>query len=667
MSLYRPDELLSVKAFLRQQFGRDYPEQHEASTWRLAETKQMLGSAPFAITNYFRVADKDGNLTTIKPFVGQAILSVAIESQRRRSFPQRVIECKPRQIGWTTWCLGEALHTVLHPNRKAMVLVNDEDVAGAKATIIATMLNGLPGHLQPMRRIQNLKHLFFDNPNPKERIYDPGLNSELLITVPSGMRGSTPHIVIISEYAHMDDDRKEEVNSGLLTGMGLRKAACVIIDTTPLGFDDDYYPMMMEAADDNPKWIHRLENTVQLTAQDVFDGKIGEPDRPDGWVPAFSTWFVHDEYCTRNENPRGEWPRINKVELNEFLADLGKNSKYAEGEEQELFERGVSPYRLYWRRRKIDSIKQPSQELKLLVFRQEFASTVASSFVQYDKSPFDRECLDAVVRQTREPLATGIMREEGGKLGIDTTFHSDWQELRIYDGPRSSEQYAIGVDTGIRYAALDSDAWVAQILRGSDFSIVATYEARVDDFTFLEQLMYLYRFYNHAYTAVELQGSGYALVRRLIDAGMRNYYCWKRMDAEIPEPTKYPGWETTIKTRPIMDDWLVTTICHRDPMTNKPEPLVIIPDKKTLMELQSVKRQTSGAIKAAAGHDDHVDALALAMIAAADPWSGINNPFKAAREKPEEKKESNFAMFAGRWRGQSLSRGSRNRPDLAAL
>jgi hypothetical protein len=666
VSLYRPDELLSVRSFLREKFGRQYPEPDEVNAWRLAETKQMLTSAPFAITNYFYVADKDGELTNIKPFVGQAILSVCLESQRRRGYPQRVIEDKPRQIGWTTWCIGEVLHTALHKNRRAMILVNDDDIAKAKATVLATMVNGLPSHMQPKRRIQNLNHIFFDNPNPKERIYDPGLNSEIQITVPSGMRGSTPHIVIVSEYAFMDDERKEEVNSGLLTGMGLRKASCVIIDTTPNGYDDFYHPMMMRAVDANPKWIRRLENTIHITAEDVFAGKLGEPDNPKGWVPAFSTWFQHDEYQTRNENPRGELPRISKSELAEFIDDIGKDSKYDSGEEQEFHEKGVSPYRLYWRRWKIDSIEQPSQELKLLVFRQEFATTVEGSFVNYEKSPFDRECLDAVVRQGCEPRASGILREEGGKIGIDTTFHSDWQDVRIYEGP-GSEPCSIGVDTGIRYASLESDAWVAQVLRGHDFKVMATYEARVDEHAFLEQLMLLYRWYNYAYTCVELQGSGYSLVRSLVDAGMKNYYSWKRMDAEMPEPTKYPGWETTIKTRPIMDNMLVETICHRDRITNRPAPLFICQDIPTLRELQHVKRQATGAIKADTGHDDHVDALALAMVAATDPWSGMSR----VEERPAAQAErpNNFAAFARRWRGGSGSFGgtSRNRPDLANL
>ena len=663
MSLYRPDELLSVREFLRGKFGRDYPEAHEVNAWRLAETKHMLNSAPFAITNYFKVSDKDGNSTTIQPFVGQAILSTCIETQRRKGYPQRIIEIKPRQVGWTTWCIGEVLWTALHHNRRAMILVNDEDIAKAKATTLAAMVNGLPPHLQPKRRIQNLNHIFFDNPNPKERMYDPGLNSEIQITVPSGMRGSTPHIVIISEYAFMDDDRKEEVNTGLITGMGLRQSSCVIIDTTPRGFDDYYHPMVMRAVEANPKWCRRLEQTINITAEEIFAGKLGEPERPKEWIPAFSTWFVHDEYQTRNENPRGELPRINKKELDEFLSDLGKNGKYDEEEEKELFQRGVSPYRLYWRRWKIDATEQPSQELKLLVFRQEFASTIEGAFVSYERTPFDRECLDTLVRMERPPLARGILREEGGKIGVDQTYHSDWQSVRIYAPPESSEQYSMGVDTGIRYGSKDSDAWVACVVRWRDNKVVAVYEARVDEHQFRDQVMLLYRWYNHAYTGIELQGSGFQLIRTCIEAGMRNYYSWKRLDAENPEPSKYPGWQTDGKTRPIMDDTLVQLICRRDPITNKPDPDLIVQDRKMLSELQTVKRQDTGAIKADSGHDDHVDALCIALCIARDGWSGMH---RNKHREPEETRASNFSMLGRRWT-RSSGNSSRNNPSLANL
>lgn len=156
----------------------------------------------------------------------------------------------------------------------------------------------------------------------------------------------------------------------------------------------------------------------------------------------------------------------------------------------------------------------------------------------------------------------------------------------------------------------------------------------------------------------------------MIDSGLRNYYQWKRLDVDFPEPGEkvYPGWETTVKTRGIMDDWLVSTVCHRDPMTGKPEPSVIIPDLKTLSELQSVRRTTSGAIKNDNGHDDHVDALALAMIAVSDPWSGISRKPKGEIEK---KPMSNFdALGPKRLRSNgsaAAARYDRNHPSLEVL
>ena len=104
----------------------------------------------------------------LKPFVGQAILRTTIDSQLRNGLPGRVGEVKARQLGWTIDNIGRGLHYALDENRRALILVDDEDVATEQSMRLGTMLNGLPSWLQPMRRIQNMKHVFFENPNPKD-------------------------------------------------------------------------------------------------------------------------------------------------------------------------------------------------------------------------------------------------------------------------------------------------------------------------------------------------------------------------------------------------------------------------------------------------------------------------------------------------------------------
>ena len=37
---------------------------------------------------------------------------------------------------------------------------------------------------------------------------------------------------------------------------------------------------------------------------------------------------------------------------------------------------------------------------------------------------------------------------------------------------------------------------------------------------------------------------GYEMVRRAIDMGMANCHYWKRYDADVPDLSTFPGWQT---------------------------------------------------------------------------------------------------------------------------
>jgi len=676
-SLYRPEESLDLPGFLRWKFGSDEPPEGQGNIWRLASTAHVHSSYHFFASNFAYVADKRGELTTLQPFVGQAIHRVTLDSQLRAGLPGRMAEVKARQLGWTVENIARALHFCLDENKRALILVDDEDVAAEQATRLGTMLNGLPGWLQPMRRIQNLKHLVFDNPNPKDRARNPGLNSASQITVPSSFRGVPPGFVCISEYAHMDAERQNNVQIGLISAMPLSPFSILIIDTTPAGIDDSYYPMVMEAVADNPKWSKRIENWPgELSAQDVLNGILGVPDcvakgYPGVMVPAICPWRFHEEYtCRTKNNPRGELRPLTKEHRRETESTLGKLSKYGGEEEIDYRDRyGLSTERAFWRRRKIDGYKLPTEESKLLAFRQEFFSTIESAFQDTGAAPFDRACLDTLGRQERTPVAVGLFEEENKFAhwelnGSDiTSVHRDrnpWHEIRIYAPPQPGEKYTMGIDTDIAYESPDSDATVAQIVRFRDRKVSATYEARVPSHLLMHQFYYLYKWYFNCYYAIETAGMGYDLVRRCIDRGMGNVHYYKRYDADYPEPTKFPGWETNRITRPQMDQCLTEMICHRNPDSGKAEPLINVPDAKTLKEIRGLSRTPSGAFKSARGKDDHVDALDIALLIAADPYSGLIRREQELEEQRKAEFEASFRWIIG-------GKSQRNRPDLARI
>ncbi len=666
-ALYSQTELGTVPAFFKSKYGVDDCPPEMTNIWRLALTGEVHRSYTFFASNFAYVADKRGEATLLKPFVGQAILRYTLDSQLRAQLPGRICEIKARQVGWTVENIARALHFCLDENRQALILVDDEEVAQEQARRLGTMLNGLPQFLQPKRRIQNLKHLIFDNPNPKDRIRNPGLASQIQITVPSSFRGVGGSIcVIISEYAHMQAERQNEIQMGLVSALPQTPYTILVYDTTPNGFDDSYYPMAIESAEENPKWCKKIENWKgELKAEDVMNGILGLPDcvehgYPGILVPAMCPWRLHEEYSARSRiTPRGELRPMTKPQRDETLDTLGKVSRYGGEEELDLRDRfGVCLERLWWRRRKIDGYKFPSEEGKLLTFRQEFMTTIEGAFVDSGGTPFDRAAMDALARQERPPIARGLFLEEDkfDHHSLNTT----WHEVRIFAPPQPGEKYTMGVDTDIAYESPDSDATVATVVRFSDRKVVCVYEARVPSHLLIEQLYCIYKWYFNCYYAIETAGMGYDLVRRCIDRGMGNCHYYKRYDADYPEPTRFPGWETNKITRPFMDQTLTEMLCHRNPESGKAEPLFNVPDAKTIKEIRGLSRTNSGSFKSSRGKDDHVDALDIALCIALDPYSGLIRHEQEVEEKRKEEFESSFKWF-------TQGRRNRNRPTLAEL
>ena len=677
-SLYRPEERADFAGFLKIKYGTDVCPPGMGNVWQLASIDHMRDSYEWFASNFCYIADKMGNLVTLKAFVGQAIHRVTLDSQLKAGLPGRMVEVKARQLGWTLENIARGLHYCLDENRRSMLLVDDEEVAQEQARRLGTMLNGLPQWMQPMRRIQNLKHLVFDNPNPKDRMTNPGLESAYQITVPSSMRGVPQGFVVISEYAFMEAERQMAVQAGVISAAPLTTNSIIIIDTTPNGPDDFYEPMVRRAVEASPKWVKRIENWQgELTAQQVYDGVLGVPEvvakgYAGQYVPALCPWRLHDEYtCHSKITPRGELKPLTKYQRAETESTLGKLSKYGGEEEIDLRDRYVlSTERLFWRRRKIDGYEMPTEEMALLAFRQEFLSNVESAFIDSGSAPFDRASMDALLHMESTPKAVGLFAGEGRFEHWEshgepiTAVHRDpnpWHEVRIYEGVRQGEKYTMGVDTDIAYESADSDASVAQIVRFRDNKVVATYEARVPSYLLLEQLYCLYRLYNNCYYAIETAGMGYDLVRRCIDRGMSNAHYYKRYDKDYPEPTSFPGWETKTNTRPLMDQTFTELLCNRDRQTGKIDPLLNIPDETTIREIRGLTRTQTGSFKSSRGHDDHYDALCIALCIARDPYSGLRSQIVNEEEERKEKFEQAFSYI------NATGSGDRNHPSLANL
>ena len=535
--------------------------------------KMVFGSPVFAIRNYLYTVDKMGELVLVDPWLSQTIHDYTIECQRRRGLPQRVAEVKARQLGLTEYNLARAFMSALRPNTKVLVLVKDDNVTKGFMERIGVMYNGLPRWLRPMKRIHNQQEIIFDNPNSRTRDLRPGLGSEITITVPSSIRGHTPHIFIWSETAFTDE--WDEVDKGVISGMAANERSCIILDTTPNGYDDFFWPLINDAVERNPNWVAKWEMPPP-TRQQVIDGYFGEPDEMKDWVLSFCPWWWHCQFTTKDEEPIwGELPRLTDKEYQHVEATLGKLEKYGGDEELELVKRfKVSLYRIAWRRFKINMSQGADWYMKLLKFKQEHLTTWRSGFLQFGHGAFDARGLDKLATWMgpgskygpRDPLARGALRrDDHSDIYVDQTWHSDWMEVRVWAVPDPYEDYIIGVDTATTYGHDGCDHTVAVVIRVRDRKQVAIMDARCDPDTYREQVHLLYKWYNNAYLGIEMEGDGFDLAHTLWNRGATNQYFYRRPDVpSYKPPMEALGWETNRKSRWIMQNCLIAAIAHRD-------------------------------------------------------------------------------------------------------
>lgn len=651
------------------------PEEIDDDDVKLALAEQALLWPIFMIRNSFHTVSKKQELVTVDPFKAQIVLDITCESQRQIGVGERVITIKYRQLGSTTWFLCRGMQRGLQPNNIIVVMVPDDEVSKTINKRIGDIYNNL-GWMTPMRRIENQKSIMFSNPDPRTRDFDKGLDSQIVVVVPGPLRGISPiSTLILSEFAHISDNSQvdpTDMLDGVLTGMSKGPESAVYIDTTPNGFDEDYEPMAREAIEKNPKWVKNWQKIPFLSKRDIVAGALGLPDRPgDGWVPYFSPCTAHEEYTTKDFSPLGQRPKMSVDRRRYIESTLGKLSKYGNDEEIELIKKyGATLGFIEWRRYTIDNdIQGFDDRQKLLTFRQEYAHSYETCFVDYGNSAFDPLGLEALAKQAHEPTGRGILRQynEQGFLRwrVEENLYQ-WDEMRFWAPAESDEKYVIGGDLGWSFESEECDQTYVHVFRRRDRKQVAVYESRAPMHRVRQCIYSLYRYYNNALTGIETKGPGKNLVYELWQMGVRNQYRWKRYDQEIVEETKWLGWETSANTRPRMEGILIEEIGMRDAADN-PAPGIILRDQKTITQLRNLKRypDDGGKIKARSGaHDDASDGLMITLAVDRDP----NYPYMPKREPRLDKDYETGAALGNFGRLLSLKPGaSRNNPSLKDL
>jgi hypothetical protein len=487
------------------------------------------------------------------------------EHQISKGKPVRVIWLKARQHGISTYCEAKIFHsTANNPFRNAMIISHEDKSTQNLFSMSKLFYEELPAALRPMKKYSNESALSFENPtnNDDEKHKNPGLRSKVTVATAKNVdtgRSSTVHALHCSEVAFWDNP---EV---LMTGI-------------------------MQCVPDTPNSMVFIESTANGVGGWFYDfwkkSERGETD----YLPIFLGW---------HENPDYSRPFSSPAEKKAFIESIMAVSYNDKGEEIKSEERilretlDLTWEQLNWRKWCIANKLNGDIDK----FHQEYPATPDEAFIASGRPVFATNSLKKYMENVKQPIKTGYLEEDG-------TFIDDSKGyIKVWRMPEPNKFYCIGADVA---EGLITGDYSCGIVVDEDFQLCAAWHGHVDPDVFGNELVKLAKFYNEAYLGVESNNNGSSTLRTVVRKEYWNIYFQKSYSKISETITQKIGWNTNIRTKPLMINTLASYIR---------EMWLDLPWDTLISEcLTYVKGDDGVTTNAQSGcHDDTVMALAIAL------------------------------------------------------
>lgn len=541
----------------------------------------------FYFTNCLKIQEfGTGELISFELNEVQRILHSMMQRQIDSDEHVRMIVLKARRFGISTYVQGRFFHhAAMNRNKVVQITTHSKAATDVMFNMARTMEQNLPDEIKPQLKYSGKRELHWGSEQG-------GLNSLYSLSTVGGreVRGSKIDFLHCSEVASWGRGG-EDYLLGLLN--------CVV-----QGFNTEAI----------------IESTAQGTGgvfHDMFwDAYAGDS----GWEAVFFPWFMFSYYSKDFKTDEAR---------EEFQAGLGQDDRYGGEEESKLL--GVScefdvggeePLRfeitlenLHWRRQ---CVKTQCQN-DLIKFHQEFPTTAREAFVSTGRGVFPREQLNEMVldseRLSRERPSLGyhipIQAYKEGRVAEKYIIEAqDDGELQVWEKPNQRRDYRIGVDVseGLDIGR-DTDWSVAVVIDPHTFEEVAMMRVKIDPDLLAWQLASLGKWYNNAQLFVERNNHGLVTLKFLQEVHLYpNLYSEKILDERSSRTARKLGFHTTVKSKPLIIDYLRELIREREIKLHSP---------KLLDELQTFVNFPDGKMAAQPGsHDDCVMSLAIAAFGA---------------------------------------------------
>lgn len=507
-----------------------------------SDSATILRDFPHFAKSLLKIKTKDRRIV---PFVlngEQEIIWEAIKSQLDENDPVRIATCKPRQVGASTLCQGLCWWKLTtQENTHALSIAHETKATQRIFSMSQVFFDYMP--MKPMRRYSTRQEIVLENADDYARIDNPGLRSRLELGTAGKMgtgRSATVHVLHCSEIAQWP--YPEELIGGLFPSVPYEPNTMILMESTAHGAGEYWHEFWQEC-------------------------KNGENQ----FIPVFIPWFTVKEY------------QLSPEQTARWMVKRGYDEE--EKRLRRIFK--ISDERLAWRRMRINEFKGNEDS-----FREEYPADDVECWVVAGNPIFDTHRLLTALEKCRKPQI--------GYLDPNLAWRADRKgPISVWRHPVADGRYTIGVD-------------VALGVRGGDYSVVevvdagdeqcAEWHGHIDPISFAGEIEKLGRYYNNAVVAIEINNHGFSTQAELRKRYW-NCYRWRFMDRFVDKLTDKIGWESNVKTKPLL-------IAHMSHLVREGD--VGIRSKELVQEMMRFIETPSGGEAAAGCFDDRVMAFMIA-------------------------------------------------------
>lgn len=584
------------------------------SEWIANERRLCKLDFNYFATRYAYIRHWNTSLTLFDPNLPQRIKLAGYAEQEARGVAIMALNLKARQHGSSTL---------------------DELICGHRATFWAQTYS-IVGSSDPekSRKMFNMVELMWEHMpwwlKPEITSYSAGERVEFgkmnsIISIQHGTqtsdigRGDTPNVIHLSELN--DFDRPGElIDAGLMRAIHQSPSIFMILECTGTG---------------RGTWWHKKWESC------VADGEYAQ------FTPTFLPWFLGtDKYPTpdwlKRYPIREDWrPQEQTLAHAERCAEYVSSTPLLR---RHLGEGWTLPREQQWFY-ELDRARYV-REGKLGLFLREMPATPDEAFASVNEQIFSIELMDTHRARVRAPQIVRITGSDIPQRILPGRPASTWREasvnwqpgdqprigwkfqnfgeaqgdnfsphgwLLLWEGPRSGEEYAIGIDCS---EGIGQDSTVISVVKrgapGSPDEQVGEWShnraSGLDAWSVALALSVWYSCGGGSTVTVvpELAKDGPALVNEMKKRGWRRWHqrrSWTKLGAS--SLTQQIGWQTTATSRPRLVGHLIQAV--RD-------DFLMVRNRWLLSELEDLEDH-NGKVEARDGaHDDRVIATALAVL-----------------------------------------------------